>query len=164
MYLVFNKHCLDFTSLVSLLNYFFKGDKGWGTTWLLRPRAWEYPLLELLQGVGSWNLGEGYFKITFVAEDWVFARKWNRKGEQFRVWWGRLATRGRKKRPETRGRCLEERPHLPLVAGVKLEFFIKMSKFLFDMTMFLRALWTSNLVILLNSGSRQTVSFFSRST
>jgi len=53
---------------------------------------------------------------------------------------GRLATRGRKKRPGTRGRCREERPHLPLVAGVKLEFFIKMSKFLFDITMFLRAL------------------------
>lgn len=76
------------------------------------------------------ELGEGYFKIKSVAEDWVFARKWNRKGEQFRVLGGRLATLGRKKRPGTGDRYREERPHLPLVAGVKLEIFIKMSKFL----------------------------------
>ena len=50
MYFVFNKRCFDSTNLVSLLNSFLKGDKGWDTVWLLRPRAWEYPLLEL-QGV-----------------------------------------------------------------------------------------------------------------
>lgn len=89
------------------------------------------------------------------------------KGESFIEWWRVSIPREKGSEAGMKGKNNKERQngeHILLVAAVELDLWIKISKLCFPVAMFLSAPWGSKLVNLLNSGRRQTVSLFSRST